>query len=756
MIIEGPTTKREFKTETLHADLAVIGGGLAGTCCALTAARAGAKVVLIQDRPVLGGNASSEIRLWIAGATVHLRSNNRWAREGGLLDELLLENLHRNPEGNPLIFDTVLLEKVVEEPNLTLLLNTAAFNVEKANADTVASVRAFCSQNSTVYHVAAPLFCDASGDGVIGFLAGAAFRMGAEAKKEFGESFAPDASYGELLGHSLFFYSKDVGQPVRFVPPSYALDDIAKLPRYRSISTDKYGCRLWWVEYGGRLDTVHDTEAIKWELWKVIYGIWNHIKNSGEFPEAETMTLEWVGTIPGKRESRRFEGPYMLREGDIVRQRRFDDAVAYGGWYLDLHPADGVYATNLQHGARGHVKGLYQIPYRCFHSRNLRNLFLAGRIISCSHVAFGATRVIATCAVGGQAVGMAAALCTRENLLPADLSEPSHVRRLQRELMRVNHHIPGLHLDDPEDLVTQAEISASSRLQLAQLPADGPAILLDNSLAQMLPVPAGRLPRVTFRVDVAQSTTLRLEVRTSSRPDNHTPDVTLAVREYQLEVGDDQAVVADFEVDLDEARYLFFCLMQNEHVRIHCSEQRITGLLRVAYKETQSPPPDISVETFEIWPAERRPGGYNFAFQIEPPLDLFAPHNVANGLYRPTRQPNAWLAAPTDPRPRLQLSWPQPQRIAQIDLHFDTDYDHPLESVMQGHPERAIPFCVRHYRLLDCTERVLHEERENHQSFNRIRFAQPVETAGLKIELIASHGEVPAALFGVRCYEREA
>ena len=162
------------------------------------------------------------------------------------------------------------------------------------------------------------------------------------------------------------------------------------------------------------------------------------------------------------------------------------------------------------------------------------------------------------------------------------------------------------------------------------------------------------------------------------------------------------------------------------------------------------------METFEIWPAERRPGGHNFAFQIEPPLDLFAPQNVANGLYRPTHQPNAWLAAPTDPRPRLQLSWPQPQRIAQIDLHFDTDYDHPLESVMQGHPERAIPFCVRHYRLLDCTERVLHEERENHQSFNRIRFAQPVETAGLKIELIASHGEVPAALFGVRCYEREA
>ena len=227
-------------------------------------------------------------------------NNNRWAREGGVIDELLVENMARNPEGNTLMWDALLLDKATSEPRLTLLLNTAVHDVAKSGADRIESVSAFCSQNSTRYEIHAPYFCDSSGDGIVGFMAGAAFRMGAESREEFGEKFAPDASYGELLGHSIYFYSKDVGQPVRFVPPSFALTDITKIPRWRQFTPKEFGCRLWWIEYGGRLDTVHETELIKWELWKVVYGVWNHINNSGQFPEAEKLTLEWVGTIPGK------------------------------------------------------------------------------------------------------------------------------------------------------------------------------------------------------------------------------------------------------------------------------------------------------------------------------------------------------------------------------------------------------------------------------------------------------------------------
>ena len=414
MIREQATDHRPLRTIRHDADLLVIGGGLSGVCCAITAARAGIRVVLVQDRPVLGGNASSEVRLWVLGATSHMGNNNRWAREGGVIDELLLENLYRNPEGNPLIFDTILLEKVVMETNITLLLNTAVYHVTMAAAGTgrIESVQAFCAQNSTSYDLTAPLFCDASGDGIVAFQAGAAFRMGAESTEEFGEKFAPSADYGELLGHSLYFYSKDTGKPVRFVPPAYALDDITQIPRFRSFNTSDYGCRLWWLEYGGRHDTVHDTETIKWELWRVVYGAWNYIKNSGLFPEAANLTLEWVGHIPGKRESRRFEGDYMLTQQDIVEQRQHTDAVAFGGWSIDLHPADGVFSEKPGCN-QWHSKGLYALPYRCFYSRNVSNLFLAGRIISASHVAFGSSRVMGTSAYGGQAVGIAGVTQTR-------------------------------------------------------------------------------------------------------------------------------------------------------------------------------------------------------------------------------------------------------------------------------------------------------------------------------------------------------
>lgn len=308
---EPATQSRDFQVRNLNTDLCVCGGGFAGTIAAIAAARNGVDVVLIQDRPVLGGNASSEVRLWILGATSHMFNNNRYAREGGLVDEILLENLHRNPEGNPLILDTILLEKVRLESRIQLFLNTALMGCEKEN-ERISSVSAFNSQSSLKFNIQAQQFIDCTGDGTLSFLAGAPFRIGAERRDEFGELFAPSSEYGHLLGHSIYFYTKDTGKPVKYVAPAYALKDVeSEIPRFKSFSTKEMGCNLWWIEYGGRLDTIHDTEQIKWELWKVVYGVWDYFKNSGRFPEAENLTLEWVGTIPGKRESRRFSKYYI-------------------------------------------------------------------------------------------------------------------------------------------------------------------------------------------------------------------------------------------------------------------------------------------------------------------------------------------------------------------------------------------------------------------------------------------------------------
>lgn len=756
-----PARSRALHTEKLSCDLAVAGGGLAGVCTAINAARAGIKVVLIQDRPVLGGNASSEVRLWTLGATAHMAAPNRWAREGGVIDEILVENQFRNKEGNALFFDTVLLEKVVEEPNITLLLNTAVYEVEKSDPDTISGLKAFCSQNSTNYEITAPLFCDASGDGIVGFLAGAAFRMGAESSEEFGEKFAPSKEYGELLGHSIYFYTKDLGRPVKYTPPSYALKDIeGSIPRYRGFSPNADGCRLWWIEYGGRLDTVHDTEKIKWELWSVVFGVWNYIKNSGKFPEAENLTLEWVGHVPGKRESRRFEGDYILKQQDVIEQRHFEDAVAFGGWALDLHPADGVY-SKLPGCTHWRMRGMYGIPYRTMYSRNINNLFLGGRIMSVTHAAYGSTRVMATLAHCGQAIGLAAALCIREKLLPREVNE--RIGELQTALMRTGQHIPGFALNDPRDLAKSATITASSTLELASFADDGKSSLLDGARGPMLPLPAGKVPQVTLFANALEDTTAELSLRVSGHRDNHDFNESLAAKSVAVKAGENIPLVFDFDVTLDEAQYGLFAVSANKALSLRTSEERQTGVLALRFAYRQDPSGgkdargealknnDIGVEAFDIFLPDRRPNGRNFAMTVQPPLRAFQPENVVNGVQRPTNAANAWLADLSDAKPTLTLSWPKAQTVSRVELFFDTDYDHPMESVLMGHPEDAMPFCVKHFRILS-GETVLAEVTDNHQSRQTVTF-EAVQTASLRIELVESWGEVPKGLFEVRAYE---
>ena len=758
MIRQAPASSRTLQTEKISCDLVVVGGGLAGLGAAITAARAGIQVTLLQDRPVLGGNASGEVRLWILGATSHMGNNNRWAREGGLIDEILVENLFRNPEGNPILLDALLLEKASEEKNLRLLLNTAVFEVGKDGPDRIASVRAFCSQNSTIYEVAAPLFCDSSGDGVVGFLAGAAFRIGAESRNEFGEGFAPEQANQEMLGHTIYFYSKDVGRPVRYTPPSFALQDIRKIPRFRQFNAKDIGCRLWWIEWGGKLDTIHESEKIKWELWRVVYGVWNHIKNSGEFPEAENLTLEWVGTIPGKRESRRFEGDYMMTQKDIVEQRSHSDSVSFGGWAIDLHPSDGVFSA-LPGCTQWHSKGIYGIPFRCLYSRNIKNLFLAGRIISASHVAFGSTRVMATCAQGGQAVGMAAALCVKKNLSPQELGKTA-MAELQRSLLRTGQFIPEVRLEDPEDLVLSAQLIPSSELILKELPSGGGVRSLDVSGAMMIPLFKGSPPKVTFRVDAKKETMLEARLMVSLRPNNHTPDVLLETVRRQISAGQDQAVDLQFSHEIPHNGYGFVCLQANPDISVHLSEHRLTGVLSVwqkfngavAKSSRQDPPEGIGFDSFEFWLPERRPGGKNLAMTIDPPLKAFSVENIRNGIGRPTGQTNAWVAALDDAAPELRFIWPKKHRIRRIEMVLDGDFDHPMESVLMGHPERVTPFCLSSFDWKDEEGKVIAAVRENHQSRVSLELANPIETRELRLCMKRASANVPAALFEVHCF----
>jgi hypothetical protein len=755
MIKEGRAYKgRSNNTRQLSSDLIVAGGGMAGVCSAITAAREGMSVILVQDRPILGGNASSEVRLWILGATSHMGNNNRWAREGGVIDEILVENLYRNKEGNPLILDTILLEKVRNEANIILLLNTSVYEVVKSNESRIESIRAFCSQNSTMYELSAPLFCDSSGDGIVGFLSGASFRMGAESKEDFGELFAPESTFGELLGHSLYFYSKRVENPVKFIAPDFALKDITQLSRHKIISKEDQGCRFWWVEYGGRRDTIHETEEIKWELWKVVYGIWNHIKNSGEYEDVDNLTLEWVGTIPGKRESRRFEGKYMLKQQDVVKQKTFDDAVAFGGWALDLHPADGVY-SELPGCIQYHSKGIYQIPLGSYVSKDIENLFLAGRIISASHVAFGSTRVMATCALGAQAVAIAASQCVLNNKTPHEILEPENVREIQQRLSCSGQSIPGIPISHEADLMDKARIDVSSTFVLDGLSSNGLWQTLDLGVAQLLPFEKGEQYHFSFHVKAKTETKLMVQFRTSSIPGNYTPDVVVEAKELELKAGE-QVISFTFASELDQDQYAFVTFMKNEKVSLQSSDQRMTGIMTVFNGSNeavnnfgcQMPPKNSGIESFEFWIPQRQPLGYNLAFTVSPDMPLFNAEYLRNGYVRPYLRTNAWAADVADTRPQVHLKWEYEVSIDQIKLFWDTDYDNSLESVLMQHPEPVGPFCIPSFSIY-ADGRKIYEEKESHQTISTIRFTETIIVSELMIKLTANKSGAPASLFEI-------
>jgi len=408
MIRLGSMDVRNNEFHIIDKDIVVIGGGLAGICAAIAATRHGEKVALVQDRPVLGGNSSSEIRVWIVGATA--MGNNRYANETGIIGEIEMENLYKNPEGNPHLWDTILLDFVKRENNVELFLNThvASVNVEE---NTIKSVSGFQLGTEKLLEFKATVFIDCTGDGTVGYLAGAEYMQGRENRKIFNESLAAEVDDKYTLGNTMFFYVKDAGKKVKYIPPlfAYPREKIKEIlnTNDKHIEVRKAGCDLWWLEYGGILDTIHDNEIIKEELQRLIYGIWDYIKNSGEF-DAENLTLDWVGSIPGKRESRRFKGDYILNQNDLIEQREFNDAVCYGGWPVDVHPEKGIYTKS--DSCHQTPVGVYQIPLRSLYSCNINNLMFAGRNISVSHIAFASTRVMKTCALIGQTVGTAASM----------------------------------------------------------------------------------------------------------------------------------------------------------------------------------------------------------------------------------------------------------------------------------------------------------------------------------------------------------
>ena len=428
-----------------HAvQLCVVGGGLAGLFAAVSAARHGARVLLMQDRPMLGGNASSEIRMWVRGAA------GKENRETGLIQEVELENIYRNPTMNYSVWDSVLYQLAKQEKNLTLLLNTTCLGCEMKD-DRIISVTGWQLNSYTFHTVEAELFIDSSGDSILAELSGARYRVGREERTEFNEYAAPETADKCTMGSTCLIEARDTGHPCSFTPPDWAYrypDDESMYLKNHDVPGT--GVNFWWIELGGEQDTIRDAQEINEELLRVAYGVWDHIKNQGDHG-MENWELEWVGSLPGKRESRRCEGPYLLNQRDLEEGHTFDDAVAFGGWTMDNHSPKGL--KYMGYSSR-HIAPVspYQIPFRCLYSVNVPNLMFAGRNISATHMALSSTRVMATCAVIGQAAGTGAAVALRHGCLPVQVSA-RYIEELQETLLEDGCFIPG-HLRVPTGRVT--------------------------------------------------------------------------------------------------------------------------------------------------------------------------------------------------------------------------------------------------------------------------------------------------------------
>lgn len=431
----------ELNKKFRKADICIIGGGLAGTFAAIAAARHGAKVVLMQDRPMLGGNSSSEIRMWVSGAGSRVRN----LQETGIMEEVLLENMHRNPTRNFSIWDSILYEKVKNEKNIELLLNCACCFAE-CDGNVIKEITGFQLTTYTWQKVEATTFIDCSGDSILAELVDAEYMVGRESKEKFGEKWGLEKEDKKTMGMSLMIQAHQTDHKCDFIAPDWAYkfttDEEMKFKPHACL--DRIETNFYWIELGGEVDSIHDTEEVRDELIKIAYGVWDHMKNHGDHG-ADNWELDFIGFLPGKRESRRYVGDYILTQQDVEAGKHFDDEVAYGGWQIDNH-LPGGFAMSGQDGAHLQKKRLtepYGIPLRSLYSKNIANLMFAGRNISASHIAFASVRVMGTCGIMGQAVGTAAALMAKYGLSARQLCAEK-IAELQEILMEDDCFLPSL------------------------------------------------------------------------------------------------------------------------------------------------------------------------------------------------------------------------------------------------------------------------------------------------------------------------
>lgn len=489
------------------------------------------------------------------------------------------------------------------------------------------------------------------------------------------------------------------------------------------------------------MDTIEDSEVIRFELLKHLFGLWDHIKNHpAHREEARNYVLDWIAAVPGKRESRRFMGDYILNQKDLDNCRRFKDQVAYGGWPIDLHVPDGIRSPEPP-GINRYLPGMYSIPFRSLYSRNIDNLMMAGRNVSVSHVALGSTRLMATCALMGQAVGTAAYLCVKYHLIPQEVGK-KHIEELQQSLLKQGCYLIRLPNKDPDDLALSAKSTASSERMLEVTNAEE-EYTLDVKRRLIFPVTAGRIKRIELLLSSRAEGSEELSV--SLRRAQHLTDFSsvedIAVAKADVPPGEHQWVTFEFDVNVPSGLY-WIHVSKNDKISWWACEGNVVGVQRTYLSNGE-------------WVFRRIRNSH--CFRISPESTPFGVENVVNGFNRPEGMPNLWASDPHQELPQwIELDFGGKRKLGRLILTFDTNVDlqHPLYWVYKEcFPARE---CVKDYRVLayDGASWIVQvEENGNYQRRREHEFHQ-VEVTKIRLEVLATNGSPDARVFEIRAYEK--
>jgi hypothetical protein len=761
-----------------HADVVVCGGGLAGVAAAIAAARQGMQTIIIQDRPVFGGNSSSEVRVTPHGAAQF----HGYARETGIISELLIEERAQNHEvqfengWTNSMWDMILYDKVMQTPNLRFHLNTSIIEVIMRDDRHIAAVVCRTANAETEITISGKIFIDCTGDGIVAAMSGCEWRMGSEGRSEFNEPHAPSKASGDTMGSSIHIRARDMGRPVPYTLPSWAkqYDDAGFFYDAGRIPHDPRG-GFWWIEIGMPWHTIHNNEEIRHELTRHALGVWDWIKNKDPRLKAQAANygLDWIGQVPGKRESRRIIGQYFMTEHDVLQKTVFPDEIAFGGWFVDLHTPGGLLAEHSEpasatgynettdYAVRSYV-GPYGIPLRIMIARDVDNLLMAGRCVSVSHAALGTVRVMATTALMGEAAGIAAGVALDCNIPLADVPH-KQIHTVQQQLLRGGAFLPNTKNEDTYDIAQHAQVTASSSDVLigAGLQRQGwyydrlvswddnqtnalQPVVLNRRQGQWIAVNKGHLKTVSVCLTNRSSTEQVIEAQIIPVEhiwdyDHKTQHSALATTALRVPPGEAQWIEWGVELDNEANGYIRLDLLPNPQVMWHVSGALIPGHL-AAYEPA-------------VGRMRRFYYGHTMTFKVDPPQAVFEPDNVISGVARPHRFTNLWRSNPLNPLPQwIELTWDAPQQIQHIELTF------PGYITREYHaypPFFRDPECAAEYGIQFCIDNTwveLIRVTDNYQRIRKHRLANAVTAQQMRVMIYTTNGDSAAGLYEIRCY----